>query len=218
MFGLVTDVSRLLPLEGVPVFLGRQRVPELIIVGIGYPGGVAEMSNKRGRDMNPPEGSKGEINPRGAADFYSFLSDDLIPWVESNYRAAPTDRTLLGASRGGVFVLSTLFLHPETFRRYVAISPVIEPPIAEYLERYSARENRPQARLFLSAGSSGDLEKGIAEGVKLLTSRLDELGPGNLDWSAQNFDGDTHVSVVPRALVSALANVFSEPSTTASGD
>ena len=51
LFGLVTDLCRLLPVESA--VLGTQRVPELIVVGIGYPGGYGEMSVKRGRDFNP---------------------------------------------------------------------------------------------------------------------------------------------------------------------
>ncbi len=211
LFGMLTDITRLLPLEGVPAFLGRQRVPELIVVGIGYPGGVAEMSDKRGWDLNPPEGDEGEINPKGAANFYHFLSEDLIPWVETNYRAEPANRTLVGVSRAGVFVLSTLFLHPQTFQRYIAISPVIEPPIYDYLERYAKGQGLAPARLFLSAGSAGELEAGIVEGVSRLAASLRELGTTNLDWSFEAFPGESHVSVVPNALVRALVALFSEP-------
>lgn len=210
MFGLLADVSRLLPLEGIPMFLGRQRVPELIVVGIGYPGGVAEMTNKRGRDMNPPEGEKGEVNSDGAASFYRFLAKDLISWVESNYRAESSDRTLLGVSRGGVFTLSTLLLHPETFQRYIAISPVVEPPIYDYLEVYSKRKEKPPARLFISAGSAGDIESGIAQELSRLIERLEDLGD-NLDWSSESYEGESHASVVPRAFVDGLVAVFSEP-------
>lgn len=210
LFGLVTDVSRLLPLEGVPIFLGKKRVPELIVVGIGYPGGVAEMSNKRGRDMNPPEGVEGDVNPDGATNFFRFLVGDLIPWVESNYRVDPSDRTLIGASRGGVFVLSTLFLHPETFRRHLAISPVIEPAIFDYAEAFANRKTAAQPRLYLSVGSEGEVEWGIATGVSKLTSGLEELDPARLDWRFEAFEGESHVSVVPKALIDGLVWAFSK--------
>ena len=160
LFGLATDVSRLLPLEAIPPFLGQERVPGVIVVGIGYPGRIAEMSEKRNRDFNPPEGEAGEINPDGASNFHRFLTEQLFSLVEASYRAEPGDRTLVGTSRGGVFVLSSLLLHPGAFQRYLAISPTVEPPIYEY-ERASEAGSLT-GRLYLATGTEGEIEAGIA--------------------------------------------------------
>lgn len=209
-FGMATDVGRLLPLEGIPIFLGEQRVPEMIVVGIGYPGGIAELSQERGRDFNPPEGPAGEINPDGAANFRRFLQSEVIPWVDSKFRTVAGDRTLVGVSRGGVFALSSLFLHPETFPRVVAISPAIEPPVYDYLAAYAQRKDVPPTRLYLSAGSEGEVETELAAGVERLSDRLEALVPPQLRWTVRSFEGETHPSVVPRALVDGLITVFSE--------
>ena len=48
-----------------------------------------------------------------------LYSTELTPFIESNYRAEPTDRAIFGYSDGGLFVLYALFSQPGTFRRYI---------------------------------------------------------------------------------------------------
>ena len=42
--------------------------------------------------------------------------------IETDYRADPADRTLLGHSLGANFALYTLFRQPDTFQRCVVAS------------------------------------------------------------------------------------------------
>lgn len=205
LFGLAVDTSRLLPLEAVPVFLGEARVPETIVVGIGYPGGIDEMSRERGRDLDPaPEGEDPETV--GAEAFHRFLVEDALPWVDATWRTEPEDRTLVGVSRGGVFALLSAFAHPGTFARIAAISPVVEAPVLEALEEAEPRPDDP-ARLWLSSGTAGDIEAGIAVGLDDLTDRLGDAEAAP-EWTRRRYDGESHASVVPRALVDSLVWLF----------
>jgi len=56
--------------------------------------------NRRQTDFNIP----------GAVDYLAFLTKDLIPYVELNYRADPRRRVLSGLSTGGNFPFHALYL------------------------------------------------------------------------------------------------------------
>jgi predicted alpha/beta superfamily hydrolase len=45
--------------------------------------------------------------------FMQFLRRELIPFIETDYRADPSARTLLGHSMGANFALYTLFHPPD---------------------------------------------------------------------------------------------------------
>ena len=56
-----------------------------------------------------------------AADvFLAALTEELIPFIEANYRTLPSDRCLYGYSSSGFFVLYALFHRPHAFRRYIS--------------------------------------------------------------------------------------------------
>jgi len=64
-----------------------------IVVGIGG-------TERRNTDYLPP----------GATAYHEFLTRQLVPYVESNYRANPARRMLSGLSNGGVFVACAFFI------------------------------------------------------------------------------------------------------------
>ena len=98
-------------------------MPHMILVGISN-------RKNRNRDLTP---TKIETR-RGAAmtsetgesgNFRKFLADELIPYIDSNYKT--TDyRTLIGHSYGGLFVVETLIEQPELFKNYIAADPSLE--------------------------------------------------------------------------------------------
>lgn len=46
----------------------------------------------------------------GAPLFYQFITTDLVPFIETQYRVRPASRTLVGHSFGGLFVGLALFM------------------------------------------------------------------------------------------------------------
>ena len=66
----------------------------MIIVGI-------DNSSRRSQDLLPQF--------EGVGNFLTFIQEELIPYVDGNYRTKPTDRTLAGGSDGCIFALYTLF-------------------------------------------------------------------------------------------------------------
>ena len=203
--GMATAVSRLLPLEAF--FLGRQIVPELLIVGIGYPGGFQEMAMKRDHDLTPLDSPDDD----GSEPFFRFLQAQLIPFVESTYRADPADRVIFGSSTAGLFVLNTLLRHPGTFHRYIASSPRMDEVLFKFEDDYAREHDDLTGIVFLSSGSAGRIEQSISQGVeRFLTSLSGRKYPG-LKILTDHLAGESHVSAQSTAITRGLKVVYFEP-------
>ncbi len=204
--GMATTVSRLLPLEGF--FLNRQIVPELLIVGIGYPGGFKEMAIKRDRDLTPQ--SDPAID--GTEPFFRFLKEQLIPFVESTYKTDPSDRVLFGSSAAGLFVLNTLLRHPGTFHRYIASSPRMGQGMFRLEDDYAREHDDLSGTVFLSAGSAGRIEQSIAAGVERFFASLSGRKYPSLKLLHDSLTGESHVSAQSTAFTRGLKAIYFEPS------
>jgi predicted alpha/beta superfamily hydrolase len=106
---------------------------------------VAIENTDRNRDMMPE---------RGAADFVRFLREELIPFVDTNYRTNGF-RILCGQSLSSVFALYAFLREPDTFDGYVLSSFGLS---AEWLGLFERELGQTPARgtqrryLFLSNG------------------------------------------------------------------
>lgn len=87
---------------------GNGVLPEMIVVAI-------ENTN-RFRDLVPSDDLI-KTNP-----FVEFLSTELIPYIDSNYKTAPY-KLLVGHSLGGLTAVDILTKFPELFNAYIAIDP-----------------------------------------------------------------------------------------------
>ena len=106
-------VAGLLELQaGIAEFM-----PETILVAISGEGTDTYRKNCK------PYVEDGKDN--GNADTMAiFLEKELIPYIDSNYKAAPY-KVLAGHSIGGLFVINTALKHPKLFNSYIAISPAL---------------------------------------------------------------------------------------------
>ncbi len=167
-FGLVTDMTRQMQSSG--------RTTDAIIVGIGYVHGndpmesVREPSSRRSYDLSPLrdeqiekmllEYNKRPSSTGDAGNFLKFIKDELIPFVETNYRADPSRRILAGHSLGGLFALYCMFEAPGLFESLIIGSPAlfVGNRFAFQLEETFAKEHRKlPAKVYLFVG---DLEEG----------------------------------------------------------
>jgi hypothetical protein len=100
------------------------QIPEVIVVGID--------TNNRTRDLTPtsvggpPTGGKAPADRMadsgGGERFFAFLTKELIPTIETDYRTLPY-RVYVGHSLGGLTSTYTLLHHPGVFDGYLAIDP-----------------------------------------------------------------------------------------------
>jgi hypothetical protein len=101
------------------------QLPELIVVGIGYPTD----------DINETLGPRERDYHYFKSQFMEFVSEELFPLIDSTYRTDSTDRALVGFSLGGEFVFYTLVSKPELFNRYIAIGSLSQEGLPSLLLR-----------------------------------------------------------------------------------
>lgn len=102
----------------------------------------------------------------GALAFYRFLSQELLPFVESRFPVNPSQRTLVGHSLGGLFAVLALLQdrpQPRCFRHFVSQ----DGSFWHYHEATSALEQAlfvasggqlPDTTLILSSSAQGNDE------------------------------------------------------------
>ena len=116
-FGMARDI--------VDWLIFRREIPQIIIVGIAYDEGSKAWWDKRSRDYTPWKDRMkiwGEWPLAGGADnFKKFMQEELVPFIDSNYRTVKNDRTIAGLSFGGLFAAYVLFEEPSLFQRYILI-------------------------------------------------------------------------------------------------
>ena len=128
-------------------------VPPVIIVGVTWGGNDPDYGYLRFRDLTPTASPRFPQSGK-AADFLRFLKNDVIPRVESDYRATKTDRTLMGNSLGGLFGVYSMFAEPGLFNRYVLSSPNLgfAGGVAPFEQRYASTAKDLPVRLFIDVG------------------------------------------------------------------
>ncbi len=104
--------------------------PSVILVGIGYKD-FPTMDSLRNRDYTYPVAiPEYEMIISGGADiFLTFINDELVPYIDKEYKTDTLKRVLAGHSLGGYFstyaLLQNIIGKNNNFSRFVAASPSI---------------------------------------------------------------------------------------------
>ena len=202
-------------------------VPDLIMVGIGYQvDNFLSTRSFRVLDYTPSHVAKidSEMTAShhmkmvtgGAADFLQVLENEIIPYIENNYKTNK-DRSLAGHSLGGLFALYTLFHEPALFQKYLISSPSLYwndfEMSGEETEYYGGRHKSLQARIFISAGS---LEPDpMTPDIKQLVNLLRQRHYQGLEITENVFQDETHLSVIPFSLSRGMRVIYSQKSESA---
>ena len=235
IFGVVMETARLLPFTG--------EIPTAFVVGIGYAvdHGLVGALSKRYRDLSPTEGGPLEamtrqwaagpeqVTPGGGPAFLKLLREEIRPAIEAAYPVDPEDATIGGASLGGLFVAWTLLTEPESFQRYVVISPSIwwnQEEVWQWEEAMAARTRDIDATVFVTAGDDPppalpgpDPRDAYDAYEKYGWPRMASITPEfvaklksreypSLKIDVHNMPHETHISVGPGAWSRGLRYVF----------
>jgi len=203
-FGLARDV--------VDWLSWAREIPRMIVVGIAYGESTQDWWQKRSRDLTPwPDRSKiwGEWPLAGGADaFRRFLALELIPFIESRYRAS-TDRILVGLSLGGLFGAYDLLSSERLFGRYVLISPAYGwdyDAILKTESNFSAGSPSLPAVVYSAVGTED--EQAVLDPWNRFNAQVTARNYGRLRFHSEVFEGETHISVFPAALTHGLKWLF----------
>lgn len=186
----------------VQVSIANGLMDPILVIGIE--------NTERRRDMTSPttHAEDKKIAPRvgESARFRSFLQDELVPRIEHDFRSNG-ERTLIGESLAGLFVVETFLTTPNLFTRYVAISPSLWWNNGTLLQQ--APEKLPQLplqnkTLYLTVG-------GIEDNTKE-TNRLAEIlratSPAGLTWYCEPLPEESHATMLHAGALKALRMFF----------
>jgi len=194
-FGMAASISRYLQIGN--------NIPELIVVGIGYGSLNKSVVKKRNRDYRPEQSG-------GAENFLEFINKELIPYIDSNYRTIPGERTINGYSIGGLFCLYTLFTRPESFNRYIIGSPNLSwdnYSIFNYEEDSPEKLAGKELTIYLSVGSE-ESEERYFDPVDSLVTKIQQRDYPDITFETNVFSGSGHLEGPPESLTHGLISVF----------
>lgn len=185
-------------------------VPEMIIVGITWGGTNPNPDSLRARDYTPTKERR--LPQSGGADnFLAALQKEIIPYVESTYRADAANRTLMGCSLGGLFTMYTLFTHPDMFSNYIAASPAFswdKEVLYQYEKKYYESHPGLPARLYITVG---EVEKGVP-GFEKLVAFLNARNYRNIKFKSKVLENTGHSGTKSEGFGRGMQFAFERPS------
>jgi predicted alpha/beta superfamily hydrolase len=150
-FGLVYDIVRWLQ-------WGRE-IPAVAVVGISYGTGQKDWWAKRSRDFSESKDATKLWGDwplaGGAANFKSFIEEELFKFLETEFNLKGDSRTIVGLSFGGLFCADILFSKPELFDNYIILGPVLlwnDKEIFKQESKYSEDHSTINANVFTAIG------------------------------------------------------------------
>ena len=178
------------------------RIPEMIVVAVG--------NTNRTRDLTPSAGEMGGKKRGGGGDkFLKFLSDELAPWVEKEYRTRPY-RVLVGHSFGGLFGVHALITKPDFYDGIIAISPSLqwdEQHTVDAVETWLETNPKTDSAIYMTVGSEGS---GLLGGTMKVSGLLSSKTPKGLRWEFQHLPEESHGSVPHRSTNLGLEFIFAD--------
>lgn len=190
--------------SAVATFLAENGLmPEVILVAL-------HAGTTRGRDYLPAlEGAESQATGGGAHAFLNHVEQEVIPFVEQTYAAAPL-RLISGHSFGGVFVTFALMERPDLFEGYLVQSPYLDEkigdPLLTRLEAFLRTRGTLDAFYYMNLGDEPDLEANFQRAETMFTT----VSPEAFRWKAEQEADKGHMTTRLVGLYAGLEQFFAE--------
>jgi predicted alpha/beta superfamily hydrolase len=172
----------------VDSLVGERLIRPVIVVGIP--------NTQRRRDLTSPTSvaSEAAIAPKvgGAALFRQFIKKELLPEVNRRYRTT-SERSIIGESLAGLFVVETLLEEPRLFTHYIALDPSLWWNHAALLDtaRSQLAALDPSPRTLYLASSKDDIGSRVAQ----FSALIKEVAPARLTLRYDSRPDLTHATI-----------------------
>ncbi len=210
-FSMIAELCRYLSRWDVNV------MPEMIIVGIP--------NTNRTRDLTPthsiidyygkPDTSATSwLKPSGGNDkFLQFISEELIPYVETHYKTHPF-KIFAGHSFGGITAIDCFLNNPNMFNAYIALSPSFwwdNGYLLKLADKKLQKGSAISKILFYSDASEGVADKSTFHTNLLkFDSLIAQRQIIGLDHKYLNYPDDIHMTEPVKAYYDALRFIFGQ--------
>lgn len=177
------------------------KIPPMIVIGIATQGNADYIYQTTWAIKDEPDYG-------GAATFYQYISDELVPHIDKNYRTN-NNRIISGYSLGGLFTTYAMIQHNTPFNAFLAMSPSYwfddysaVTTITNYIDENLKHNRKQPSPLFLSVAN----EQGM--GVDKVYESLDKLDINDWQLAYKQYPDENHFSTALPALHDALGFLF----------
>ena len=147
----------------------------------------------------------------GSEDFLAFLTETVIPFVDSRYETSDR-RALIGESLAGLFVTDTFLNAPASFTDYIAVSPSLwwdEQAAGQAAATLLSAHDDAERSLYLTMADEGGT---MQAGLDHLLEALENHAPEGLDWIyVDRSQTETHSTIFHPAALDAFRTLFTLP-------
>ncbi|MFC1849680.1 alpha/beta hydrolase-fold protein [candidate division CSSED10-310 bacterium] len=183
---------------GIVSFLSnRGSMPQMIVVGIP--------NTDRQRDFTPTKVEK-RPNSGGADAFLTFMKEELMPYIDQNYRTQPYN-ILFGHSLCGMFSIYSLLNTTDLFNAYIAASPWLvydDNYVMKQAESLLDKNFNTKSFLYVTVGD----EPEIIPSVKELENLLHNMPTKNVVWQTRFMDDEDHGSITFKTIYDGLKTLY----------
>lgn len=165
---------------------------------------VAIPNTNRGRDFTPTF----DLKENGADNFLSFIKDELVPYIDKNYRTQPY-RILEAHSLGGLFGIYANETAPNLFQASIIISPALtgdknKKRVMDDFASYLKKNKQLSNKFFVTIGNEN------TQAVDLLTQQLKTSSPKSFQWNYKIYKDEDHFSVPYKSMYDGLRFIYSD--------
>lgn len=185
-------------------------IPEAIIVSIEYPETIENLNNQRMKDLTP-KFDQGFGTGGDADAFLQVITQQLIPYIDSNYRVDKSRTILTGHSLAGLFTLYAMYKNPGQFTHYAAISPSAlwaDEYLLEVDTKYSTNNHSLEAQVYMTYGT--DEYAPYVQALKRYIEQIQAENYDNLDLTLASVEGMRHTGMTSEGFIRAIVWAFSD--------
>lgn len=171
-----------------------------ILVGIENTDRARDLTGTTSNDQD----KEISLNIAGSKNFRGFIRTELMPVINSRFRASG-ETAIIGESLAGLFVVETLLEDPDLFDSYIAIDPSLwwdNHRLVKTAVGIVNKMNKPVPRLHLAASG----QEGIVEPTRELANLLEK--ETDVDISFIEFPNESHLTIYHPAALDAFRKLF----------
>ena len=179
-------------------------IPPMILVGIA--------NTQRRRDLTGfTEVEKDrEIAPvvGGSEKFRAFIKEELFPEINKRYRTT-NEKSIIGESLSGLFVVETFLLTPDMFDNYIAFDPSLwwnNHSLVKTAKHHLENFPKTEKRIWFAGSSAED----ISSFTKELSEILKTKNITTIKWNYSPEPKEEHNTIFRATKVKAIKWTFGE--------
>ena len=210
------------PASGMVDYMGGLggQIPELIVVGVRHENRTHELTpTKSIHDFRKGKTSPTLSESGGGEKFLQFVTQELMPRIDSDYRTRPF-RILFGHSFGGLLAAHAFLKNQNEFQAFILADPSLwwdERIVLKQLEQTisGGKSERLRCAMFVSRVPTyvSPDNKQTQQGFENISESIEGFGQllqnvKSVRYQLQNFEQRTHTSVPIQTLYNGLLHAF----------